>query len=226
MALDKHNGTVVWRSTDVNQPAQYSSPVVAEIAGTPQIVQFAENSVFGVALDGGRLLWSYPRVANRVANCATPIVSGDYVLASSAYGTGSGLVKISNDSGTEQKAEEVYFQPRLANHHGGLVKVGGYVYGFGNGLMCMNFLTGEFAWQARSVRKGSLVVADGMLYCLGERHEVALVEATPEEYREHGRFRIESFGRPSWAHPVVANGRLYIRNQGRLTAYDVRDPSK
>jgi hypothetical protein len=96
------------------------------------------------------------------------------------------------------------------------------MYGLDGGLICKNFLTGENAWKARSVGKGSLVAADGMLYLLSERHEVALAEATPEEYREHGRFKIESHGRPSWAHPVIAGGRLYIRDQESLTAYDVR----
>ncbi len=219
-ALNKKTGEVAWRSTDVKEGAHYSSPLIAEIAGTKQIVQFARRSVFGVALDGGRLLWNYSGANNGTANIATPIVTSDYVLASSAYGTGSGLVKIS--AGAEkQDAKEVYFQKKVANHHGGLVKVGDYVYGFGSGLMCMNFLTGEIAWQKRSVGKGSLVYADGMLYCLGERHEVALVEANPKEYVEHGRFKIESHGRPAWAHPVVANGRFYIRDQQQLTAYDV-----
>ena len=108
-----------------------------------------------------------------------------------------------------QKADEVYFEKKMANHHGGMVRVGDYLYGFGNGgLICMNFLTGEIAWTNRSVTKGSLVYADGMLYCLGEGHELALVEATPKEYRESGRFKIEHLGRPAWAHPVVAGGRL------------------
>ena len=98
------------------------------------------------------------------------------------------------------------------------------MYGFGSGLMCMNFLTGEVKWQARSVGKGSLVVADGMLYLLGEGHEVALADAYPGEYRERGRFKIPSRGRPSWAHPVVAGGRLYLRDQKVLTAYDVKAP--
>ena len=73
----------------------------------------------------------------------------------------------------------------------------------------------------RSVGKGSVVFADGMLYCLGERHEVALVEAKPDAYSEKGRFKIDSLGRPSWAHPVVCNGKFYIRNQGEITCYDV-----
>lgn len=220
VALNKNNGAPAWQSVGVTQPAHYSSAVYVEIAGVKQIVQFARNSVFGMTPDGGKLLWSYSGANNGTANVATPIVADNRVLVSSGYGTGSGQVHVTGAN--PQSAKEVYFQKRLANHHGGLVKVGDYVYGFGNGLMCIEFKTGEIKWQARSVRKGSLVCADGMLYCLGERHEVALVEANPQKYVEKGRFRIENLGRPSWAHPVVANGRLYIRNLGRLTAYDIK----
>jgi len=220
-ALDKSDGTVMWRSAAVTQRAHYSSPIVAELAGVKQIIQFGRESVFGVSMDGRHLLWSYKEPANGTANCATPIVGDNHVLASSAYGTGTGCVKISGGA-NQQTAEEVYFQKRLANHHGGLVKVGDYVYGFGSGLMCIDFKTGEIQWRARSVRKGSLVYADGMLYCLGERQDVALVEANPEKYVEKGRFRIEPSGKPSWAHPVVAGGRLYIRDQNRLTAYNIK----
>ncbi len=101
--------------------------------------------------------------------------------------------------------------------------IGETLYGFGNGgLIAMDYLSGKIHWVNRSVAKGSLTAADGMLYCLGEGFQVALVEATPEAYREHGRFKIDDLGRPSWAHPVVAGGRFYIRNEQRLTAYDVR----
>lgn len=222
VALHKDTGKVVWRSADVTESAHYSSPVVADILGVRQIVQFARENVFGVSLADGKLLWKYGAANNGTANCATPIVADDHVFASSSYGTGGGLAKITADGG-QQLATEVYFEKKMANHHGGIVKVGDYMYGFGSGgLICMNFLTGEVAWQDRSVGKGSLLVADGMLYLLGEGHEVALAQATPKEYVETGRFKIESHGRPSWAHPVVADGRLYIRDQGSLTAYDVK----
>ncbi|MFQ5730783.1 MAG: PQQ-binding-like beta-propeller repeat protein [Planctomycetaceae bacterium] len=220
-ALDKSSGKVRWRSAPVTQAAHYSSAMLTEIGGVPQIVQFARQNVFGVSLDGRKLLWSYKGANNGTANCATPIIDDDRVLVSSAYGTGSGLVHVTGGA-NRQDAKEVYFTKRLANHHGGLVKVGDYVYSFGSGLMCMEFKTGEIKWRARSVGKGSLVYADGMLYCLGERYEVALVEANPKKYVEKGRFRIERGRRPSWAHPVVANGRFYIRNGTKLTAYDVR----
>lgn len=223
-ALDKKSGEVKWRSTGVTEGAQYSSPVVAEIAGVRQIVQFANKNCFGVTVDDGRLLWQYGKGANGTANVCTPIVLGSHVFSSSAYGNGGGLAKVSAD-GDRQKAEEVYFEKRMANHHGGIVRVGDFMYGFGDGgLICMNFLSGEIKWKARSVGKGSLTVADGMLYLLGEGHEVALAEAVPDEYRERGRFKIPSRGRPSWAHPVVAGGRLYLRDQKFLTAYDLKGP--
>ena len=223
-ALNKFTGKEVWRSGALTEGAHYSSAVATNIGGVRQIVQFARGSCFGVTVDDGSLLWQYSGANNGTANCATPIVYNDHVFASSAYGTGGGLAKISTQGG-KQTAEEVYFEKRMANHHGGIVRVGDHMYGFGSGgLICMEYMTGKIAWRARSVGKGSLVVADDMLYLLGERHEVALAEVNPQEYRETGRFKIKSHGRPSWAHPVVTGGRFYIRNQHSLAAYDVSAP--
>jgi outer membrane protein assembly factor BamB len=223
VALDKLTGKVIWRSEGVHEGAHYSSPIAASIGGVREVVQFAAKNVFGLNAADGKLLWSYGKANNGTANCATPVVLDNHVFASSAYGTGGGLAKISGQ-GTDQKAEEVYFEKKMANHHGGLVLVGDHMYGFNDGaLIAMNYLTGKIAWMSRSVGKGSLVYADGMLYCLGEKSEVGLVEAYPNEYRERGRFKIDNFGRPSWAHPIVTGGRLYIRNMHRLTAYDVTD---
>ncbi len=221
-ALNKSTGEVVWRSSGVTEGAHYSSPIVATIGGVRQVVQFARDSVFGVKLDDGQLMWKYSGANNGTANCCTPIVDADHVFVASAYGTGGGLAKISGDNG-QQEASEVYFEKKMGIHHGGIVKIGDYMYTCGGGtLMCVNFLTGEIAWQDRGVGKGSLVAADGMLYVLSERQQLALVEATPEGYHEHGRLELQSHGRPSWAHPVVAGGVLYIRDQNSLTAFSVR----
>lgn len=222
VALDKQTGKVLWRSIEVTQGAQYSSPVPATLAGVRQVVQMARDNVFGVTMRDGKLLWTYPRANNGTANVCTPVVDGDHVFASSNYGVGGGLVHITSAGSQAQTAQEVYFEKRMANHHGGIIKVGDHLYGFGNGgLICMHFLSGEVAWTARSVGKGSLTYADGMLYCLGEAHQMALAEANPKEYVEHGRFSIPNLGRASWAHPVVSGGRLYIRNLHELSAYDV-----
>lgn len=221
-ALDKQTGKVVWNSGEVKEGAHYSSPAVAEIHGVRQIVQFANQSVFGVSIKDGKFLWRYTRPANGTANCCAPIVDQDHVFASSSYGTGGGLAKLSQ-SDDKFTAEEVYFEKKLSCHHGGIVKIGGYMYSNGDGpLICTDFLTGKTMWQNRSVGKGSIVAADGMLYLLSENHEVGLVDASPGEYVERGRFKIPSHGRNSWAHPVVAGGKLYIRDQESLTAYDVQ----
>lgn len=222
VALNKHDGTLVWQSKDVTEGAHYASPVIAVINGERQIVQFANQSVFGVSLAEGKPLWRYTAPANGTANCCAAIVEDNFVFASSSYGVGGGLAKITG-AGSTQAAEEVYFEKKMSCHHGGIVKVGDFMYSAGSGpLMCMEFKTGKIAWQARSAGKGSLCVADGMLYILGEGHEVALAEATPEGYREHGRFQIKAHGRPAWAHLIVTGGRMYIRDQESLTAYDVK----
>ncbi len=225
VALNKLTGKPVWQSKEVTEGAHYTSPVLAEIGGVKQIVQFARESVFGVSLADGKSLWRYAAPANGTANCCSPIVDGDLVFASSSYGVGGGLAKIMS-AGSTQQAEEVYFEKKMACHHGGIVKVGEYMYSSSAGpLMCMEFKTGKIMWQSRSAGKGALCVADGMLYILGEGHEMALAEVNPEAYVEHGKFKVQSHGRPSWAHPIVTGGRLYIRDQESLTAYDVRAKS-
>jgi outer membrane protein assembly factor BamB len=222
VALNKLTGKPVWQSKEVKEAAHYSSPVLAEIGGVRQIVQFARENVLGVSLADGKPLWRYAAPANGTANCCAPIIDGDLVFASSSYGAGGGLAKI-NSAGSTQQAEEIYFEKRIDCHHGGIVKVGDYMYSSAGGaLMCVDFKTGKIMWQSRSAGKGALCVADGMLYILGEGHEVALADATPDGYREHGKFKLGSHGQPAWAHPIVAGGRLYIRDQESLTAYDVR----
>ena len=223
-ALNKLTGDVVWRSTDVTDRAHYCSPIVADPFGVRQIIQFTRKRIVGLNAQTGKLLWDYSNSANGTANVATPICRGQYVFSASGYGTGGGLIKLSR-KGNSFSAEEVYFSRPMANHHGGIVLVAGKLFGFGSGgLICLDFATGEIAWRNRSVRKGSLCQADGHLYCLGEGNEMALVEGGGGKYVEKGRFRISKSGRPSWAHPVVANGRLYIRDQNVLTTYDIRLP--
>ena len=223
VALNKDTGALIWRTDQVPDAAEYASPVAAVVGGVPEIVQFVRGGVFGMTPDTGRLLWSYRhQKAKDSINITTPIVAEDHVLVSSAYSNGTGVARITTADG-KQSAQEAYFVPSFENHHGGITKVGDFVYGTNNqGLVCMKYLTGEIAWQERGVGKGSLTVADGMLYVLGEMREMALVEATPEGYREHGRFGIENRGKPTWTHPVVANGRLYLRNQSVLTVYDIK----
>src|ERR671914_2110026 len=216
VALNKKDGSLIWKSQ--SDRAGYSSGIPVEINGKTQVVFFTHSRGLGLDLETGNLLWEYQKAANDVANAATPIVRGNRVFISSDYGNGGGLVEIKADG----QASEVYFTKDMRNHHSSSILIGDHLYGFSSGILtAMRFDNGEVAWKDRSVGKGSLVYADGMLYALSENGVVGLVEATPEGYRERGRFRIPQQSLPTWAHPVIAGGRLYLRDQDTIYAYDV-----
>ena len=218
VALNKANGSVIWKSQ--SDRAGYSSAIPVEINGGTQVVFFTAARAVGLDLKDGRLLWEYARPSNRTANVATPIVRANRVFISSDYGTGGGVVEIKPDN----KAEEIWFTKDMRNHHSSSVLIGDYLFGFsGSILTAMKFDTGEIAWRDRSVGKGSLVYADGHLYCFSENGVMGLVEATPAGYKEKGRFRITQESLPTWTHPVVAGGRLYLRDQDTIYAYDVKE---
>lgn len=221
VALDPASGREIWRARELSDNAHYSSLIAGEHEGVKYVTTMTAQAGVGVRLSDGKLLWKYERACNNVANCTTPVIEGNKVFYTSAYGTGGGVVELSAAGGA-LTAKEVWFNREMMNHHGGVVAVNGYLYGFSNAILtCQEMATGRVAWKDRSVGKGSLTYADGMLYLLGEGQTVGLAEATPEGYREHGRFRIEDKGKPSWAHPVVCGGRLYLRNQDQLNCYAV-----
>ncbi len=222
VALDKMNGSVIWKAAELSEDAGYSSCIAADIGGVRTIMNFTSTAGVGVRASDGKLMWRYDRAANRTANCATPVFANNKVFFSSAYDTGGGLLNLWAQNG-EVKMQEVYFTREMQNHHGGMVLVNGYLYGFSNQILtCLEFATGKVMWKNRSVGKGSISYADGMLYLFGENNVVGLADASPNGYVERGRFQIPDQGWPSWAHPVVIGGKLYIRNQKMLTAYDVK----
>src|SRR5262245_10272501 len=223
VALDKMTGKTMWTSGELGDPAGYSSCIAVDVGGVRTIIGLTALAGVGVRASDGKLMWSYPSVANRTANITTPIFHQNKVFYTSAYGTGCALLGLKPEGG-EVKAQEIYFSKEMQNHHGGVVLVGGHLYGFSNAILtCLDFETGKGMWRDRSVGKGSLTFADGHLYLFSENNVVGLAEATPAGYKEKGRFTIEDQGFPSWAHPVVCGGKLYIRNQGVLACYDVRD---
>ncbi len=222
VALDKLTGKTVWACKELSEDAGYASCIVADVQGVRTIMAFVDSAAVGVRANDGKLMWRYETVANRTANCTTPIYHDNKVFFSSAYGTGCALLGLKVQNG-EVKAEEIYFNREMQNHHGGMVLVNGYLYGFSNAILtCIEFATGKVMWKERSVGKGSLTYADGHLYLLSENNVVGLAEATPAGYKEKGRFSIADQGWPSWSHPVVCGGKLYVRNQGVLACYDIK----
>ena len=222
VALDKMTGKTVWATKDLRDDAGYASPIVADVQGVRTVMTLTSEAAVGVRATDGKLMWRYTQVANGTANITTPVYSDNKVFFTSAYGTGGALLGL-RVVGEEVRAQEIYFTREMQNHHGGVVLVNGYLYGFNNSILTtLEFATGKMMWRDRSVGKGSIAYADGNLYLLSENNVVGLAEATPAGYREKGRFTIADQGLPSWSHPVVSGGRLFIRNQGTLAAYDVR----
>jgi len=232
VALDKKTGELVWKSAvpelgSQNYGAGYSSAVVGPIAGRRQVVQVFGQGLFGVDAETGEFLWGYNRIASNVANITSPVIRGDYVFASTAYNLGSALVKIvANGDGC--KAEEVYFTRDLQNHHGGVVLAGDHVYaGHGGNRgqpVCLELASGNVAWKADAPAKGSagVLYADGHLIFRYDRGPVALIEATPQEYRLKGIFSPPIGDGPAWPHPVIHDGKLYLRHSDLLLCYGLR----
>ena len=220
VALSKNTGKVIWRSE--SDRAGYSSAVVAEIGGVRQYITLTATAGLGVRADDGKVLWRYSQVANRTANVATPIVRGDRVFLSSDYGTGCALLRLKPANGGID-AEEIYFNRDMRNHYSTSVLVGDHLYGYSSRIFtCMRFDTGQVAWQDRAVGKGQVIYGDGLLYLLSEGGAVALVEPSPDGYKEISRFEIGRGDYPTWTLPVIADGKLYLRDQDKLSSYNIQ----
>lgn len=240
VALDKKTGKEVWRAATPGLGSQgkdgagYSSVVISNGAGVKQYVQLTGRGLVSVRAQDGKFLWGYNKVANNVANIPTPIIKGDYVFTSTSYQTGSALLKLSK-AGEGVQAQEVYFLPSktLQNHHGGLVLIGDHIYG-GHGHnrgypICVEMMTGKVVWGGEGVDPGNggtgsaaVTAADGHLYFRYQNGRMALIEATPQGYKVKGAFTIPGVDHPSWSHPVIAGGKLYLREQDNLYVYNVK----
>jgi outer membrane protein assembly factor BamB len=234
VALDKSTGKTIWKSRVPDNPeAAYASAIAIDVDGLRQYVQLTAKALVGVAASDGKFLWRYDRPANSHGiNCSTPVYHEGKVFAASAYGTGGGLVKLSKDASGSVKAEEVYFTNKMQNHHGGMIVYDGSLYGANGGnsggfLVNLDFLTGNVLWDERASErrtpKGSVALADGRLYYRTEDGPMLLIEPNKKEYLERGRFeQPDRSDKPAWAHPVIANGKLYLRDQDVLFCYDVK----
>jgi outer membrane protein assembly factor BamB len=223
-AFDKMTGAPVWQSADIVEGAQYSSIVPAVINGKKQYVQLVMQTLFGVDAATGKLIWRSPW-PGRTAVIPTPIVKGDEVFISSGYGVGCKKVKVNGSEATD-----VFMNKDLENHHGGVILIGDYLYGHSkDGWTCMAFADGSVKWREKAFGKGAVGYAEGMLYCLEEKSgNVALVEASPKGWSEKGRFKLDpqtTIRSPKgavWTHPVISNGKLYLRDQNYIYCYEVR----
>jgi outer membrane protein assembly factor BamB len=231
VALNRKTGDLIWKfAAPGADTSGYASAFVMELGGVKEYVQFLQKGLVGLDAKTGKLLWSYGEIAKgSLANIPMPVAHDGYVYSAAGM-TGGGLVHLKIDKG-EITVDPGYFDKSLPNSVGGAVRLGEFLYGANasSGLMCVEFTTGKVKWKEKGLGAGAVCFADGCLYFHGENGDVALVEATPEAYREKGRFTPP--GQPShipkqmaWAYPVVADGRLYIRDLNVLWCYEVKAP--
>lgn len=227
VALDKSTGDTLWKS-EIPEGSNigYSSVIPAEFGGVRQYVQFLHHGVVGVRASDGKRLWSDSSSSSGMANCTSPLVVDDMVFTSSGYGKGGAMLKLASQS-TDQttKATLGYFTEDIKTHHGGMVCLDGYVYASSDpgALVCLDLKGGKVKWRSRSPSKGSVTAADGKLLIRSESGKVTYVKADPERYQELGQFEPgEGSGRQTWAYPVVAQGRLFLRDQERLQCYQLK----
>jgi outer membrane protein assembly factor BamB len=229
-ALDKKTGKLLWQAKELTSNAHYSSCVLRDCKAGMECVQLLPDQVVGIEAESGKTLWTSPW-PNPTAAIPTPIVRDNLVYVTSGYGAGCKLLEISDD----HQANVRYENKEMKNKHGGVILVGDHVYGNSEGVgwICQEFESGKRVWREREkLEMGAVAYADGMLYCQGENDgEVVLIEASPEGWKEHGRFKIApqtDQRKPSgkiWTHPVVCDGKLYLRDQNLLFCFDVREGS-
>ncbi len=226
VALNRNTGSPIWTAQVPGNPrAAYSSAIAVEVGGVRQYVNYTHAGVIGVRASDGRVMWGREESANSTANCSTPVFFQNHVFTASGYNTGGALFQLQSRGGMTG-AQPVFQTREMKNHHGGMVVVDGFLYGCDNSILkCINLRNGQVAWESRSVGKGSVTCADGHLYVRSEDGPVALVEVSSREYIEKGRFdQPRRSGRPAWPHPVVADGKLFLRDMDTLLAYDVKSP--
>jgi len=234
LALDKKTGKKLWQSEELTDPAGYASVVVADVGGVRQYVTQTMQSSCGVRASDGRKLWRQAGLKRGVAVIPTPVVHDGYAFFTAGYGAGCELLKLEPDGTGGTRAPRVYTNNVVTNHHGGVVRVGNYLFGHtdtGNQWVCYDYLKGEDdpVWKSNKLEKGSIAYADGHLYCYGQRKGTLVrIKATDRGWEEAGRFDIpqhSQYPRRSgliWTHPVIANGMLYLRDHELLFCYDLR----
>ncbi len=236
VALNKLSGETVWQTKSLDDTSAYSSPVVFKHAGRNVIANVTANFIFGVDAANGEVLWKYsygtlepPDSSWSGAphtNTITPIYKDGYIYTTSGYDHVGALFKIAEDGNSVTLA---WTDKTLDSHHGGVVLVDGYLYGANwinnrSGNWCaIDWKTGKPAFETKWHTKGSIIQADGMLYCYEEKDgNIALVEASPKGFNVASSFQISQGAGPHWSHPVIDSGSLYIRHGKSLMAYDIK----
>jgi outer membrane protein assembly factor BamB len=222
IALNRLNGELIWTSKAKGEASAYCAPLVVKLPARTLLVTHTESHVFGLDAADGKLLWSQHQPNRWSVHSNTPIFYEGTIFYFSGYGQGGGLLKLSADGSS---ATQQWFSKTMDNRIGGAVLVDGYIYGSGDTnrfWMCLDWKTGEVKYEAKGLANGTVIYADGMLYGYTDRGELFLAEASPEELKVVSQTKVELGSAQHWAHPVIDNGRLFVRHGNTLIAYKIK----
>jgi len=223
IALNKDTGKLIWSSAGNGEISAYCSPLLITLPARKIVVTMTEKSILGLDAATGKKLWSYEQINMYAVHANTPLYSNGYLYCVSGYGYGGVMLKLAADGSS---VEKVWKNSRLDSRMGGVVMLNGKIYGLGDkvkGLFAIDWKTGnEVAYEKFNGRMGSIISADGLLFTYDESGEVALIEPTLAGFKKLGGFKVPYGSAQHWAHPVIENGRLYIRHGNSLMVYDIR----
>ena len=222
IALDKKTGKKVWASEGIKDDASYCSGALITHKGKRQYLTMSAKNALGLDPATGKILWNFEHITKYDINPITPIYKDGFIYITSGYGSADAMIKLGDDG---VSVSQVWSSKKLDCQLGGVVLAGGYIFGSGDtlkGWHCLDWKTGTEMWANKGVGAGAVLYADGMLYCLGENGQVALIEASSSGYKERGTFSLPDGGDKSWNHPVILDGRLYLRRENNLYAYAIK----
>lgn len=222
VALNRNNGDLVWSSPAKGELSAYCTPLLITLPARKLLVTMTADHIIGLDAATGKMLWSHPQTNRYQVHANTPVYHDGGLFCFSGYGQGGVKLELSTDGSTVKKA---WFSEKLDSRMGGIVLLNGYLYGSGDNnreWRCVDWKTGAEKYAAKNIGKGVVIAADGMLYCYSDRGELALVEANPSGFKVVSQTKVELGSDQHWSHPVIDNGRLYLRHGNTLIAYKIK----
>ncbi len=222
VALNRFDGDLIWTSTGMGDVSAYCTPLLVELSARKLLVTMTADHIIGIDAADGKMLWSHPQTNRWQVHANTPVFHEGGLFCFSGYGQGGVRLDLSNDGASIEKA---WFKEELDSRIGGMVVIDGYLYGSGDKARewrCVDWKTGEEKYASKEIGKGVVIYADGMLYCYSDKGQLALVEATPEAFKLVSQAKVELGSGQHWSHPVINNGKLYVRHGNTLIAYKIK----
>ncbi len=221
IALNPQNGKLIWKSAARGEISAYCSPLILQMKGRKIFITHTANSIIGLDVADGKLLWSFEHKNKYAVHPNTPIYHEGQLLCFSGYGQGAVMLKLAPDGSS---VSEVWRNKDIDNQMGGLVLHNGRIYGSGHNSKswhCVDWKTGKTLYSNKIAGNGNIILADEMLYGYGDNGDVVLIKPTENGFEKVSSFRVTKGSNQHWAHLVISNKKLYVRRGTSLMVYSV-----